>query len=164
MHRYKWIKSNSKEYTYYFQCKQYWKIFSCSSSENWKVWTTNHCPNELSTSWIENSKKGDRKTLPGEATLHLKQKSQKNINKLMFFVRYRGNTSQKSVSRWKKLCDIQIIFKTKRFRTFLPTLRLSFPRSFKPHMVYKFTYSGCNSIYIGQTIKFFTTNVPEHET
>ena len=93
----------------------------------------------------------------------LKIKSLNNREpKPRFFVQYRENITQNFESRLKKLCDIQIIFTTRKLRTWLPTLKSPFDKNLKSH-VYKVTCNGCSSIYVGQTSRHVTTRISEHQ-
>ena len=75
--------------------------------------------------------------------------------KSRFFVQYRGNITQNFASRLKKLCDIQIIFTTRKLKTCLPTL--------KSHVVNKITCNECSSTYVGQTSCHVTTKISKHQ-
>ena len=78
------------------------------------------------------------------------------------FDQYRERSTQNFASRLKKLCDIQIIFTTRKLRTCLPTLKSPFLRNLKSHVVYKVTCNACSSIYVGQTSRHVTTRISEH--
>ena len=56
----------------------------------------------------------------------------------------------------------QIIFPTRKLKTCLPSLKTSFARELRSKVVYKLTYSGCNSTYVGQTVRRLATRVDEH--
>ena len=100
---------------------------------------------------------------PPKKTTSQKVKSVNNKElKPRFFVQNRGNIIQTFASRLRKLCNIQIIFTTRELRTCLPTLKSSFDKNFKSHVVYKSTCNGCSSIYVGQTIQNVTTRILEH--
>ena len=86
----------------------------------------------------------------------------RNLNR-GFFVQYRGNISENFAGRLKKLCDNQIIFTTRKLRTCLPTLKPSFDKNLKSHVVYKVTCNGCSSIYVGQTSRHVTTRISENQ-
>ena len=59
--------------------------------------------------------------------------------------------------------DIHIIFTAIKLRTCLPTLKSSFYKNLKPHVVYKVTCKGYSSIYVGQTSRHVTTRISEHQ-
>ena len=80
-----------------------------------------------------------------------------------FFVQYRGNITQNFESRLKKLCEFQIIFTTRELRTCLPTLKSTFDKNLKSHVLYKVICNGCSSIYFGETSRHVTTRISEHQ-
>ena len=45
----------------------------------------------------------------------------------------------------------------------MPTLKSSFDKNLKSHVVYKVTCNGCSSIYVGQTNQHVTTRISEHQ-
>ena len=100
---------------------------------------------------------------PPQNEQHLKKvKSLNNREpKPRFFVQYRGNITQNFASRLKKLCDIHIIFTTRKLRTCLSTLKSPLDKNLKSHVVYKVACNGCSSIYVGQTSRHVTTRVSE---
>ena len=57
---------------------------------------------------------------------------------------------------------VQITFKTRKLETCLPFLKTSFARELRSTVVYKLTCSGCNSIYVDQTVRHLATRVDEH--
>ena len=44
----------------------------------------------------------------------------------------------------------------------MPSLKTSFARELRSKVVYQLTCSGCNSTYIGQTVRQLATRVDEH--
>ena len=92
---------------------------------------------------------------------HLKQTCYKEP-KPRFFVQYRENITENFASRVKKLCDIQMIFKTSKLRTCLPTLKSSFEKNLKSHVIYTSIGNGWSSIYVGQTSRHVTSRTSEH--
>ena len=61
------------------------------------------------------------------------------------------------------MCDIQMIFTSRKLRTCLLTLKSLFDKNLKSHVVYKVTCSGCSSINVGQTTRHVTTRISEHQ-
>ena len=80
-----------------------------------------------------------------------------------FIDQNREKFTQNFESRLKQLCDIQIIFPTRKLRTCLPTLKLSFNKNLKSHELYRFTCNGCSFNYVGQTSRYITTRISEHQ-
>ena len=52
---------------------------------------------------------------------------------------------------------------TRKLRSCLPTLKSSFDRDLKSHVVYEIKCNGCGSIYVGQTSRHVTTRITEHQ-
>ena len=93
---------------------------------------------------------------------HQKSKT-KSIDKPTFFLQYRGNLTQNVASKLKKLCELQVVFTERKSRSCLPTLKSSFARDLKSHVVYEIKCNGCGSIYVEQTSRHVTTRISEHQ-
>ena len=103
--------------------------------------------------------KDQLRTTPKE---HQKSKTKSN-DKPTIFLQYRGNLTQNFASKLKKLCELQVVFTTRKLRSCLPTLKSSFDRDLKSHVVYEIKCNGCGSIYVGQTSRHVTTRITEHQ-
>ena len=77
-------------------------------------------------------------------------------------VHYRANPSQLLSSKVRLIFRAQIIFTTRKLKTCLPSLKTPFARELRSKVVYKLTCSGCNSAYVGQTVRHLATRVDEH--
>ena len=55
-----------------------------------------------------------------------------------------------------------IIFTTRKMKTCLPSLKTSFARKLRSKVAYKLTCSGCNSTYVGQTVRHLATRIDEY--
>ena len=77
-------------------------------------------------------------------------------------MQYRGNLSQLVALKVRQISGAQIIFTTRKLKTCLPSLETSFARELRFKVVYKLTCSGCNSTYVGQTVRHLATRVDEH--
>ena len=77
-------------------------------------------------------------------------------------MQYRGNPSQLSAAKVRLISGAQIIFTTRKLKTSLPSLKTSFARELRSKVVYKLTCKGCNSTYVGQTVRPLATRVDEH--
>ena len=86
-----------------------------------------------------------------------------STDKPTIFLQYRGNLTQNFASKPKKLCELQVVFTTRKLRSCLPTLKSSFDRDLKSHVVYEIKCNGCGSIYVGQTSRHVTTRITEHQ-
>ena len=82
------------------------------------------------------------RTTPKE---HLKSKT-RSYDKPTNLLQYRGNLTQNFASKLKKLCELQVVFTTRKLRSCLPTLKSFFDRDLKSHVVYEIKCNGCRSI------------------
>ena len=89
-------------------------------------------------------------------------KQQGNTEKQQFVLQYRGNFSIEFVKKLKKIHLVQMIFTTRKHKSCLPSLKFSFDKDLKSHVVNEITCDGCKSIYVGQTCRHITTRVAEH--
>ena len=74
----------------------------------------------------------------------------------------RGNPSQLLPSKVRQISGAQTFFTTRKLKTRLPSIKTSFARELRLKVVYKLTCSGCNSTYVGQTVRHLATRVDEH--
>ena len=88
-------------------------------------------------------------------------KQLENTEKQQFVIQYTGNISNESVKKLNKIHRVQTIFATWKLRSCLPSLKSSFDKDLKSHMVNKLTCIGCQPIYVGQTCRHITTRVAE---
>ena len=77
-------------------------------------------------------------------------------------MQYRGNPSQLSAAKFRQISEAQIIFTTRKIKTCLPSLKTSFARKLRSKVAYKLTCSGCNSTYVGQTVRHLATRIDEY--
>ena len=77
-------------------------------------------------------------------------------------MQYRGNPSQLLAAKVQLISGAKIIFTLRKLKTCVPSLKTSFARELRSKMVYKLTCSGCNSTYVGQTVRHLATRVDEH--
>ena len=153
-----------------FSATSDWQSFDVALKKNQEIWTKNQYPKEWSSSIVNETldkivTKEKVGAKPSQKEHHLKKvKSLNNREpKPRFFVQYKRNITQNFASRLKELCDFQIIFTTRKLRTCLPTLKSPFDKNLKSHVVYKITFKGCSSIYVGQTSRHVTTRILEHQ-
>ena len=90
------------------------------------------------------------------------EKQQKNTEKQQFLLQYRGNISNELNKKLNKIHPVQTIFTTRKLKSCLPSLKSTFDKDLKSHVVYELTCNGCKSIYGGQTCRHITTRVAEH--
>ena len=89
-------------------------------------------------------------------------KHQRNTEKQQFVLQFRGNMPNVFVKKLHKVHPVQTIFTTRKFKSSLPSLKSSFDKELKFHVVYEPTCNGCKSIYVGHTCRHVTTKVAEH--
>ena len=107
------------------------------------------------------------KIIEGKKNLEVKASELRNDKWLkdsgpLLTMQYRGNPSQLLAAKVWLISGAQIIFTTRKLKTCLPSLKTSFARELRSKMVYKLTCSGCNSTYVGQTVRHLATRVDEH--
>ena len=76
-------------------------------------------------------------------------KQRENTEKQQFVFQYRGNIPNEFVKKLNKIQPVQTIFTTRKLQCCLPSLKSSFDKDLKPHVVYELTCNGCKSIYVG---------------
>ena len=86
------------------------------------------------------------RTTPKE---HQKNKT-RSYDKPSFFLQNRGNLTQKFASKLKKLCELQVVFTTRKLRLCLHALKTYFDRDLESYVVYEIKCNGCGSIYVEQ--------------
>ena len=83
------------------------------------------------------------------------------IEKPVILLQYRGKVSDIFAKRMQN-CGISTIFTTRKLRTCLLTLKTDFPRYLTSRVVYEISCPGCNSSYVGQTVRHLITRKIEH--
>ena len=143
-----------------------WLAFDQSLEKNKTCRTKIQYPEEWSSKIVNQTLEkiicGGRDQLRTTPKEHQKNKT-KSIDKPTIFLQYRGNLTQNFASKLKKLCELQVVFTTRKLRSCFPTLKSSFDRDLKSHLVYEIKCNGCGSIYVGQTSRHFTTRTTERQ-
>ena len=149
-----------------FNATSNWLAFDQALEKNKTCWTKNQYPEEWSSKIVNQTLekiisggKDQLRTTPKE---HQKSKT-RSYDKPTIFLQYRGNLTQNFASKLKKLCELQVVFTTRKFRSCLPTLKSSFDRELKSHVVYEIKCIGCRSIYVGRASRHVTTRITEHQ-
>ena len=109
--------------------------------------------NNVSTNPIH-SRKPD--TEPSYSTLHFK----------LPYLSTSSFTHRKIRSLLKAYCsnlDTRLIFSSYKVGNMF-SIKDPIPKSLRSLVVYKFSCAGCNSVYVGETCRHFTTRVREHVT
>ena len=66
------------------------------------------------------------------------------------------------VKKLNKIDPVQTIFTTRKLKSCLPSLKSSFDKELKSHLVYELTCNERKSVNVGQTCRHITTRVAEH--
>ena len=81
---------------------------------------------------------------------------------------YIGNYSRLTQIKIRQLCkhfckdlNIKLVFSTLKIKTFF-SFKDPIPTALKSFVVYEFTCAGCNSHYIGETSRHFSTQIKDH--
>ena len=142
-----------------------WLAFDQALEKNKTCWTKNQYPEDWSSKIVNQTLekiisggKDKLRTTPKE---HQKSKN-RSYDKPTIFLQYRGNLTQNFAGKLKKLCELQVVFTTRKLRSCLPTLKSSFDRHLKSHVVNEIECNRCGSIYVGQTSRHVTTRITEH--
>ena len=77
-------------------------------------------------------------------------------------MQYQNNPSQLLTAKVRQIFGAQKISTTRNLKTCLLSLKTSFARELRSKVLYKLTCSGCNSTYVGQTVRHLATRVDEH--
>ena len=140
-----------------------WEAFHEALTKNEEIWDCN----QYSRHWVGNIVKDTINLLRMKeqrkrynAAVAVKQ--QKNTEKQQLALQYRGNFSNEFLKKLNKINSVQTIFTTRKFKSWLSSLKSSFDKELKFHVVYELTCNGCKPIYVGQTCRHITTGVAEH--
>ena len=69
-------------------------------------------------------------------------KQQENTEKQQFVFQYRGNISDEFVGKLNKIYPVRTIFTIRKLKSCLASLRSSFDKDLKSHVVYELTCNG----------------------
>ena len=148
-----------------FRATSNWEAFHKTLTKNEEIWERNQYPRH----WVGNTfkdtinqlrMKEKRKGHRYNAGVAVKQ--QENTEKQQFVLQYRGSISNEFVKKLNKFHPVQTIFTTRKLKSCLPSLKSSFDKDLKSHVVYELTCNGVKSIYVGQTCRHITTRVAKH--
>jgi len=83
--------------------------------------------------------------------------------KFNFFIAYRGQPTEKLVKSFKKMnAPVKFVLTMKKTKHFLPSLKPMIPKMFQNNVVYKIDCPGCESSYVGQTVRHLQQRFKEH--
>ena len=78
-------------------------------------------------------------------------------------VQYRGRETDNLVRKLKKLpTPVKVILTLRKMNTVMPSLKAAVPMQMRSRVVYKITCPGCESSYVGQTVRHLRTRIAEH--
>ena len=147
-----------------FRSTSTWEYFEQALEINRKQWIENQYPKNWSDRVVFETL---NKIIEGKKNLEVKASEPRNDKWLkdsppLLTMQYRGNPSQLLAAKVRLITGAQIIFTTKKLKTCLPSLKTSFARELRFKVVYKLTCSGCNSTYVGQTVRHLATRVDQN--
>ena len=91
--------------------------------------------------------------------------SEEELEKHKLFLYYRGKASENFAKDLKKAhAPCRTIFKLKKLKTVLPSLKPPVVKMLKSHVVYQMKCSSCDASYVGQTTRHLTTRLSEHKS
>ena len=82
--------------------------------------------------------------------------------KPILLVQYRGHITDIFSKRLRKTAPISVIHTTRKLRSALPSLKSPVSKELRSRVVYQIECSGCNSRYVGQTVRHLQTRLTEH--
>ena len=84
-------------------------------------------------------------------------------DKFKFFLTYRGKPTENLAKSFRKLnAPCKVIMTTRKLKTCLPSLKPTVPKMLLSNVVYKLTCPGCESSYVGQTVRHVQRRLREH--
>ena len=93
------------------------------------------------------------------------EEEEKEPEKKLVFVQYRGRVSEKFEQSLRKLnTPCKIIFTIRKLKSSLPSLKSKVDKCFKSGVVYKVSCPRCDSCYVGQTRRHLITRIKEHKS
>ena len=99
-------------------------------------------------------------------------KDEKEEQPFMVFLNYRGKCSDDFAKELYKICNnpeqlirpsLRVIFTIKKLKTALPQLKPTVPKMLRSGNVYQITCPGCNSCYVGQSVRHLQARYREHK-
>ena len=84
-------------------------------------------------------------------------------DKFKFFLCYRGKPTEQLAKSFKKMnAPCKLIMTTTKTKSVLPSLKPAVPKMLQSNVVYKIDCPGCNSSYVGQTVRHLQRRFREH--
>ena len=109
----------------------------------------------------ESGSEGSGSTIPGDPDACLFTLEDKD--KFLFCIQYRGKPTEQLAHSFKKInAPCKIIMKTRKIKSFLPPLKPAVPKMLRSAVVYKSECPGCDSSYVGQTVRHMQRRFKYH--
>ena len=136
-----------------------WSNFHVSLEKAKQILISNQYPESFFDPIIQ-------KTLENIVLSKTKEKiTEEELEKHRLFIFYRGKASENFAKDIKKAnAPCRIIFKLRKLKTVLPSLKPPTDKMLKSHVVYQIKCTGCNASYVGQTTRHITTRLSEHRS
>ena len=88
--------------------------------------------------------------------------NREQTEKPTLLIQYRGHITDIFSKRLRRTAPISVINTTRKLRSVLPSLKSPVPKELRSRVVYQIECSGCNSRYVGQTVRHLQTRLAEH--
>jgi len=87
-----------------------------------------------------------------------------NQQSYLLSVQYRGRDTDNLVRKLSKLpIPVRTVLTLRKMKTVMPSLKPPVPKLLRSRVVYKITCPGCESSYVGQTVRHLKTRLAEHK-
>ena len=148
-----------------FRSTSCWEQFDKAMETIRAQWLTNQYPENCSAKVASDAlcKIIECKCKHLDSERCLSNQSPKDVKPPMLMVQYRGNQSQYFSNRLRKLTNVQVVFTTRKLESCLPSLKSAFSNDLKSRVVFKLSFSGCTSTYVGQTVRHLTTRIQDYK-
>ena len=94
-----------------------------------------------------------------------KEVSEEELKQHKLFLFYRGKVSEQFAKDLKKAnAPCRTIFKLRKLKTVLPSLKPPVDKLLKSNVVYQIKCTSCDASYVGCTTRHLTTRLAEHKS
>ena len=149
-----------------FRCTSDWKSFDEALKTNQEIWFKNQYPESWTARIVNETLETlivGKQKLKDNTSVENPTEKRKHDDIPTFLMQYRGNLSVRLKQKLQKISRLNVIFTTRKLKTCVPSLKSSFDKDLKSHVVYEISCSGCESTYVGQTCRHVTTRIAEHQ-
>ena len=171
-------KRNTVEGTVHriFNCTSSWKLFHEGLSEAKWIWEANQYPpsfyqpivNEALNFIITGKRSRGKAASDAEGATEDRPKSVESTlcpsrDRSLLLMQYHGKISDRFSRRIRTICPrINVVFVTRKLKTFMPSLKGKIPDELKSRVIYEITCPGCEACYVGMTSRHLCTRLEEH--